>query len=144
MVVIRLAKPVSSEYECEDPTLKIDGFQLVRPCERYNELYKDCRYIRSRIHQYYVYGEFLDCNQHESNYRACIDYRNTRDPEKLEPVIGWERNLIQTRMNTVTQNKAWELRETPPAEFNAQLPDFIAKRTEKSGFIKLIRDAQKH
>lgn len=140
MVIIRVAKPVPDAYECEDPALKEFGSQWVRPCERYQELERDCLRFRSRIQQYYVFGEFLDCAQHGNNYKSCIDYRQTRNPEMLKPVIKWESDLISTRLNTVEQNKTWDLRESPPEEFARPLPDFLAERARKSSFAKFIKD----
>lgn len=138
MVILKLTKPVSSEFECEvdDPECKVkkENVHLVRPCERYEELYKSCKSIRGRLHQYYVYGELFDCSIHKSNYTSCMKYRETKKLDLLYPVIEWEQNLISTRLKAAEQNKVWEFRQSPPEDFNGPLPDFIEKRQSKSFF----------
>lgn len=143
MVILKMSKPVSGEFECEvlgHPEMK-DKLGLVRPCERYKELYNSCSSIKSRLYQLYIYGETIDCNQHYENYQTCLNYRKTKDLRILDKIIEWERNLIQIRLNTVAQNKAWELRTDPPHDFEAPLPEFIEKNKAKYTFF--TRDNEK-
>lgn len=135
MVILKLSPRVSDEYECEvtDNLENKNKYAHVRPCERYDELYRTCRSIRARFGQYYVYGELLDCSVHLRNYKSCLEYRRTKNPDALEPVVKWEKDLIEARMNTVNQNKVWEMRDSPP-EFEAPLPDYIAQRQTGSLF----------
>lgn len=133
MVILRMTKQVPDEFECEPLDVKVEDGHLVRPCERYNELYMGCNAIRSRIHQYYVYGETLDCNPHKNNYKACLRYRHDRDVSHLSAIIDWEKNLIHTRLKTEEQNTTWKRRETPPTDFDRPLPDFLEKRRRRSG-----------
>lgn len=136
MVILRMTPPLPENFECE--VLKVqenenkNELNLVRPCERYKELYKSCRSFKSRIYQYYVYGETLDCTPHWDNYQSCLKYRKTKNVNLLEPIIKWEKNLIKTRLETVKQNKAWEMRDKPPEDFNKPLPEFIEKRQKES------------
>lgn len=136
MVILKPSPQVSDEFECEIVDIQQEDkskYSLVRPCERYEELYKSCRSFRSRFGQYYVHGEFFDCSDHLQNYKSCLEYRRTKNFEVLASIIKWEKNLIETRVNTVLQNKVWELRETPP-DFETPLPEFIANRQRGSLF----------
>lgn len=128
MVILRLTKPVCPEFECEDITPGNESLNLVRPCERYKEIYKSCKSIRGRLHQYYVYGELFDCSIHNDHYEACKKYRKTKNIDILEPIIEWEKNLMRTRLETVKQNTVWEPREKPPDEFSKPLAEFLKNR----------------
>lgn len=134
MVILKLGNPVSPEFETEVKDGNNRDALLVRPCERYKELLKSCRSIKGRIHQYYVYGELFDCTPIDDNYKACLDYRRTKDSNVLVKIIEWEKDLITTRINAERQNATWQFRDTPPDDFNAPLPEFLAKRQAESLF----------
>lgn len=134
MVILKITNPANPEFECEDPTLKKEDSHLVRPCERYKEMYSSCKSIRHRFHQYYVYGELLDCNIYSNLYSCCMDFRKTRDERCLDPIIEWENNFFKTRLQTVKQNKVWKPRDNPPKEFDAPLPAHLIKLHENSMF----------
>lgn len=139
MGVIELTPAVSQEFECEltlDEIRGVKGGHLVRPCERYKEMYKDCSSIRARLQQYYVFGDLTDCSQHTNNYDNCKNYRKTKNAELLKPVIRWEDNLIQKRLGAALANPAWVMRDSPPEDFNSSLPEFIERSHKKSLFKK--------
>lgn len=136
MVILKLKKPVSSAFECEEIGVDKPDKNLIRPCERYWELYKDCTSIRSRIGQYYVDGKLTDCQIMKDNYYACKEFRKTKNPALLDPIIAWERNLINSRLQSEKQNIAWQLRDKPPEDFESDLPEFIRERQEHSFFKK--------
>lgn len=134
MVLIKLTNPTDPSLECEAPSLTKKLATLVRPCERYKEMYKACKSIKHRVHQYYVYGELLDCNIYNDLHNHCMNYRKKRDEILLDPIIDWERNFILTRLKTETQNKVWELRDKPPEDFDAPLPEYLQKLHQNSKF----------
>lgn len=140
MGIIRFTPSVGADFECEvsveDLKHTTDG-HLVRPCERYKELYKDCSSIAARIHQYYVFGDFTDCSQHKDNYNSCLKYRKTKNLQLLDPIIKWERDLIQKRLDVARSNPCWEMRDEPPTDFNGPLPEFTEMLHKNSRFRKL-------
>lgn len=140
MGLISFTPSVGSEFEGELTTQELQdtlsGY-LVRPCERYRELYSDCSSLRARVHQYYVFGDLTDCSQHSNNYDSCLNYRKTKDPQLLQPIIDWEKNLIQKRLDVAAANPCWDAREIPPSNFNGPLPSFVEERHKKSYFKKL-------
>lgn len=124
MGVFNLSNSESEEFECEvfKPEERLRAnIHLVRPCERYKELYDTCSSTMGRIQQYYVYGEKLDCDQHFRNYKNCINYRKTKDINLLDPIIEWEENMIKLRLKSVELNTVWQLRGEPPDNFNKPL-----------------------
>ena len=130
MGVLRLSTFTDSKFESEvieGSAIKEDAY-LVRPCERYKELYKSCKSIRGRMHQYYVYGELFDCSEHKRHFKSCLSYRKTNDIDLLKPIIQWEKKMIETRLKACLENPVWEVRDSPPKDFNDPLPDFIQKR----------------
>lgn len=131
MGVFNLTPSISEEFECE--VFKLDersraNIHLVRPCERYKELYGTCSSLMGRIQQYYVYGEKLDCDQHHKNYTNCIKYRKTKDANLLDPIIEWEQNMIRLRLKSVELNTVWKMRDKPPDDFSGPLPDHLNRK----------------
>lgn len=132
--IMHPARPFPREFEYEVILKGKPDSRLVRPCERYKEMNQLCTSVRSKIQQYYIYGETLDCSQHASNYQSCLDYRKSQNEDSLKPIIAWEKSLIETRKKTQEQNKVWEKREEPPSNFSAPLPAFIQKNHKESMF----------
>jgi len=59
---------------------------LVRPCEAYNDEYKECTSIKGRFHQYFIEGDNADCSQWKKDFDSCMKFRATKDLVAL--VIG--------------------------------------------------------
>lgn len=131
MGVFNKTPPQSEEFECEvvrsEDRSRVNIY-LVRPCERYKELYETCSSILGRIQQYYVYGERLDCDQHDRNYRNCMKYRKTKDLKILDSVIEWENDMIKLRLKSVEMNSVWQMRGKPPDDFDKPLPENLIRK----------------
>lgn len=138
MVILTMSPRVDDAFECEHivPASNKKDINMVRPCERYKELYDMCRSIKARLHQYYVYGDKTDCKPHFDNFCHCLNYRESKNPDDLDSIIEWEQNYYSSRRKTVTQNVVWNIRDTPPDDFNRPLPEFIIKRHAESLFKK--------
>ncbi|XP_042862443.1 UPF0545 protein C22orf39 homolog [Penaeus japonicus] len=105
---------------------------LVRPCERYKEEYGDCTSIKAKFHQYFIYGESRDCSQWKKDYESCINYRKTKDMESLESIIESEKNRRNERLLGHYRNTVWEKRDSPPEDWNKELPEWFEKEREMS------------
>jgi hypothetical protein len=105
---------------------------MCRPCEWYWDENRECRRIRARVHQYFVFGETLDCSQWKRDYHSCMAFRLSRDPEHLKAIIASEESRFQKRMESASKNDVWKYRTSPPADWNAPLPDFMDHRTRGS------------
>ena len=53
----------------------------VRKCEDYYDELKECKNMRARFHQHFIYGESLPCDQWETDYKNCMKFKQTRSPE---------------------------------------------------------------
>lgn len=55
----------------------------IRPCEMYNEEYNDCTSIKARFHQYFIYGETIDCSQWKRDFNSCVRWRDEQNSNAL-------------------------------------------------------------
>ena len=106
---------------------------MCRPCEWYWDDYKDCKKIRTRIHQYFIHGHLLDCQQWKTDYDNCMKFRWTKDLESLQKVIDSEGERIVQRRRATLDNNVWQLRESPPSQmWNIPLPEWLTSRYKGS------------
>ena len=43
----------------------------IRPCSLYLDEYKECKSIKGRFHQYYIYGDYQDCTKWKEDFDNC-------------------------------------------------------------------------
>ena len=55
----------------------------MKPCHIYKEEYKDCKSIKERFNQYFIYGEMQDCAQWNEDYKNCSLWVESNDKEAL-------------------------------------------------------------
>ncbi|KFM71920.1 hypothetical protein X975_00426, partial [Stegodyphus mimosarum] len=108
----------------------------VRPCEWYKEEFKDCRSIRARMHQYFVYGESIDCSQWKTDYQNCMLFRNKKDIKALQSVIDSEDERVRKRKEVIKENDVWTYRSEPPENWNSAMPDWMAENKKNSLLIE--------
>nr|CAD7589160.1 unnamed protein product [Timema genevievae] len=65
-----------SHTQC-DMSLKI------RPCDIYKEEYSDCTSIKARFHQYFIYGEMVDCSQWKKDFKNCSKWTSDQNIEAM-------------------------------------------------------------
>lgn len=53
----------------------------VRPCKLYSDEYKECVSIKGRFHQYFIFGENIDCSQWKIDFENCNKWNEKEDPE---------------------------------------------------------------
>lgn len=51
----------------------------IRPCQIYKDEYSECTAIGSRLHQMFIYGNTLDCNNLHVDYSNCLRWKNYKD-----------------------------------------------------------------
>lgn len=49
----------------------------------YEDEFGDCTSIRGRFQQYFVFGEFEDCNPWKHDYTSCVRWKHDRDKEAV-------------------------------------------------------------
>lgn len=45
----------------------------------YREEYSDCTSLKARFHQYFIYGETVDCSQWKRDYNNCEKWKDNKD-----------------------------------------------------------------
>jgi len=105
---------------------------MVRPCEWYSDEDRECRRLRARVHQYFIFGEARDCSEWSRDHETCVSFRRTRDPSKLNALIASEEKRFRQRVLAASQNDVWQYRTTPPSDWSAPLPDWMTQRTKGS------------
>ncbi|KAF5307986.1 hypothetical protein FQR65_LT06554 [Abscondita terminalis] len=105
---------------------------MIRPCKAYLEEYKDCRSIKARLHQYFIYGNSLDCSQWRRDYDSCIKWQDEKNLKAANDVIQSESERRMKRLRGHYGNDVWEKREFPPKEWNKPLPDYLQEQYEHS------------
>lgn len=115
----------------------------VRPCEWYSEEHSDCKSIRGKFHQYFVHGTTLDCSQWQQDYDNCMLWRKKKDLDALRAVVESEEKRKEERLKASLENNVWEMRTKPPENWNAPVPEWLAKKFEHSYISQVAkRDAE--
>ncbi|KAK9512193.1 hypothetical protein O3M35_000663 [Rhynocoris fuscipes] len=104
----------------------------VRPCLLYEEEYKDCKSIRSRFHQYFIYGSLSDCTQWKRDYDNCIRWRENNNKNACRELIEVEMSRRIERLKAHRENDVWEKRASPPKSWNKPLPPYMQERMKGS------------
>lgn len=131
---------------------------LVQPCHWYKDEFKECNSFHGKLHQYFIFGKTLDCQQWKTDYNNCLALRkNPADMEALvsrlhlltsnnndcfqSQVIESEEKRIATRLAASARNDVWTYRESPPSNWNDPLP----KELQYKGFnyLKMKQEAKK-
>ncbi|GLH10445.1 SFRICE_000126 [Gryllus bimaculatus] len=99
----------------------------IRPCEMYKEEYKDCTSFRARFHQYFIYGETLDCTQWKKDYDNCVRWTRDKNVKACKELSESEKKRFNDRMRAHYRNDVWEKRSEPPEDWNKPLPEWMQK-----------------
>lgn len=107
-------------------------YPQLRPCSSYKAEYKECKSIRGRFQQYFVYGEYLDCQHWADDYNNCQKLEWFQDTEAGLAVLKSEMERRDTRIKANFANDVWTKRSAPPANWAAPLPDFMIERNKNT------------
>ncbi|XP_071557994.1 synaptic plasticity regulator PANTS [Temnothorax nylanderi] len=105
---------------------------MVRPCMVYKDEHDECTSIRARFHQYFIFGEMLDCDQWKTDYHNCYQWQKYKSEEAYDELIRSEKERRAKRLHAHYQNNVWEKREKPPENWNTPLPEWMQKAFENS------------
>lgn len=98
----------------------------------YKDEYKECKSIKGRFNQYFIFGEYLDCTQWANDYNNCQKHSWFNDKEAAKLVIKSELNRRATRLKAHYDNDIWTKRETPPTDWSKPLPAFMEERNKST------------
>ncbi|CAL1267945.1 unnamed protein product [Larinioides sclopetarius] len=107
----------------------------VRPCEWYKDEYKDCKSMKARFHQYFIYGDTIDCTHWKNDYMNCMHFRKKHDLESLEKVVVSENERKRQRIQSMEQNDVWKYRSSPPENWNSPMPSWMVENKKDSLLI---------
>ena len=104
-------------------------------CSHYQyELKKSCG-ITGAFRKFYRSEEQTHtCQQYQDLYMGCLRYQiePSANLDKLLKMKRYENELIKKRIDSIKQNDVWELRSSPPSDWNAQLPEWCARHLKES------------
>ncbi|XP_031631321.1 UPF0545 protein C22orf39 homolog [Contarinia nasturtii] len=106
--------------------------EWIRPCSIYKDEFKECKSFKGRFNQYYVFGEYLNCDQWRDDYNNCQKHSWFDDKEAGTSVIQSELSRRAARLKAHYDNDVWTKREHPPSDWNKPLPAFLAERSKYS------------
>lgn len=98
----------------------------------YKGEYRECKSIKGRFNQYFIFGEYLDCTQWANDYNNCQKYSWFNDEEAAKAVIQSELVRRTERLKAHYDNDTWTKRESPPPDWAKPLPGFMAKRNQNT------------
>ncbi|CAK9796010.1 UPF0545 protein C22orf39 homolog [Anthophora quadrimaculata] len=116
---------------------------MIRPCEIYKEEYSDCKSIKARFHQYFIFGKTIDCSQWKADYKNCKQWNNNKSKEAYDKLIDSEKKRRLERLKGHYENNVWQKRDKPPEDWNAPLPEWIEKR-RKDSYLYCINEKLKN
>lgn len=104
----------------------------LRPCRSYKDEYKECKSLRGRFQQYFVYGEYLTCDQWSEDYNNCQKWNWFENKDAAIEVIKSEMKRRDLRMQAHLDNTIWTKRDKPPDDWSSPLPDWMAERDKNT------------
>ncbi|XP_011308933.1 UPF0545 protein C22orf39 homolog [Fopius arisanus] len=105
---------------------------MLRPCDMYYSEYRVCNSIRGKFNQIFVEGEVADCTQWKVDYEKCIQWKKSGDQQSYEDLVASEKVRRLNRLKGHYANDVWTKRQAPPEDWDAPLPDWLAKRDAKT------------
>jgi hypothetical protein len=116
------------------------------PCEHYEYEYKQCNSFRGRLYNYFRNEQpKYECEFYKELFVDCLKYK--RDPqnnfESLLKLNKYEKELVEERMKANANNDVWQLRQEPPNDWNAQLPEWCSERIRNSYWYKIKIDEER-
>lgn len=109
-----------------------NNFTQIRPCSFYKTELKECKRIKGRFNQYFIYGEFLDCIPWKTDYKNCQKWSWGKDKKAASDLIDRELQRQDERLRAHAANNVWTKRDKPPEDWSKPLPEFIQKRNENT------------
>ncbi|XP_066594555.1 synaptic plasticity regulator PANTS isoform X2 [Prorops nasuta] len=114
----------------------------IRPCHVYQDELKECKSIRGRFHQLFIFGETLDCSQWENDYQNCQIWGKEHSEAAYKSLVNSQQKRIDERFQAHFRNNIWERRATPPENWNQPLPDYLNERVNSSSLVAYYDELQ--
>ncbi|XP_043677143.1 UPF0545 protein C22orf39 homolog [Vespula pensylvanica] len=116
---------------------------MIRPCEIYKDEYNECRYWKSRFHQYFIHGYKIDCSSWEKDFKNCEIWQEKKSEEAYNAIIESEKERRMNRLKGHFGNTIWKKRDKPPENWNSPLPEWMQENYKNSYLEKMkTKEAQ--
>ncbi|GAB0090922.1 UPF0545 protein C22orf39 homolog [Sergentomyia squamirostris] len=122
----------SSSANLSDQELRDTLLWASRPCFLYQQEFRDCKSIKARFNQYFIYGETIDCSQWGKDYENCRKYEEKNDIVAGKALLDSEEERRRKRMRDHYNNDVWQKRTSPPKDWSTPLPEWFDKNNENS------------
>ncbi|XP_012277934.1 UPF0545 protein C22orf39 homolog [Orussus abietinus] len=116
----------------ENKVIIHDEKWIIRPCEVYKEEYSDCRSLKARFHQYFIFGKMIECSQWKTDYSNCQKFFSSGNETAYKNLIESEKKRRQERLTAHYGNNVWEKRTEPPENWNSPLPEWLVNKQKNS------------
>ena len=110
----------------------LNDLKYLNTCEEYSSDYLHCKKFTSRVNQYYQNGQTVDCSFYLKLVDNCYKWQRDGDKNALNNLVEFEKYFINERTKNALKNDVWELRDKPPHDWNAPLPDWCQERLKHS------------
>lgn len=113
-------------------------FKLIRPCDRYEDEYTECKSAKSRRQQIFVHGQTIDCETWAKDLANCKKWTWAGDEEAAMAVIDSERRRLRQRLIPHMKSDVWSKRNGPPPDWNNPLPEF--EELNKNSYLTRVKE----
>lgn len=126
----------------EDNNRRKEGLNLL-PCDHYEYEYNNCSSWKAKVNNYFRGIEISDqeCLKYQELFVDCHKYQ--KDPVNnfnlLLKLNTYENDLMKRRIDSARGNDIWEMRTSPPSDWNSKLPDWAQKRLENTLWYKSLQ-----
>lgn len=104
----------------------------IQPCKIYGGEHKECRRLKGRFNQYFVFGAISNCQHWAQDYNNCQKYNWFENKDAAVELIRSELARREKRFKAHYANDIWEKRVDPPEDWNKPLPAFMVERNKNS------------
>ncbi|XP_071848925.1 synaptic plasticity regulator PANTS-like [Apostichopus japonicus] len=98
-----------------DGNVKESSMKLIRSCEEYFSLWKDCKSWTNKFHEYYVHGEWPVCEQWKEDHHNCMLWTEHQSKTAKEALIQSELHRLKAKNDN--SPPVWNLRTQPCSDW---------------------------
>ncbi|XP_047358582.1 UPF0545 protein C22orf39 homolog [Vespa velutina] len=110
---------------------------MIRPCEIYKDEYSECKYWKSRFHQYFIYGHKIDCSSWKEDFKNCEIWEANKSEDAYNAIVESEKKRRLNRLKGHFGNRIWKKRDKPPEDWNSPLPEWMQENFKNSYLEKM-------
>ena len=103
-------------------------------CAHYEYEFKQCSNSLKKLAYEHLTGEKLatDCRVYSKLYDSCLK-KSVNENIDLQK---YEANLFESRLRSVQENNVWTYRNSPPPNWNTELPDWCIEHLKTTSWFK--------